>query len=207
LCSDTWCPLMRLLVEVLDTNHMATHQAVLAAFSSLSVNPFQLFLTYANARPQLTIFQNLLHRAVTYILYTLSSSPSPLIQYLFKDVDILGQTLAGCDLSQGDFLNGLSKRTLHGFYLNLASSIRCASESSPNAELISSLIQASNNASRWETFLKDVREYEEKNRGDDTGITPPPASNIVDTAKIDACDMPDQMVSNATQVRFRHQKI
>ncbi|VDN34480.1 unnamed protein product [Gongylonema pulchrum] len=71
-------------LKVLDTNHMATHQAVLAAFSSLSVNPFQLFLTYANARPQLTIFQNLLHRAVTYILYTLSSSPSPLIQYLFK---------------------------------------------------------------------------------------------------------------------------
>ncbi|VDN42509.1 unnamed protein product [Gongylonema pulchrum] len=95
---------------------------------------------------------------------------------------------------------------MHGFYLNLASSIRCASESSPNAELISSLIQASNNASRWETFLKDVREYEEKNRGDDTGITPPPASNIVDTAKIDACDMPDQMVSNATQLLAEYEQ-
>lgn len=84
MCSDAWCPLMRLLVLVLDTNHMATHQAVLAAFSSLSISPFKLFLTYINTRPQLILFQNLLHRAIAYILYTLSPSPSPLIQYLIK---------------------------------------------------------------------------------------------------------------------------
>lgn len=75
---------MRLLVLVLDTNHMATHQAILAAFSSHSISPLKLFLTYVNTRPQLTLFQNLLHRAIAYILYTLSPSPSPLIQYLIK---------------------------------------------------------------------------------------------------------------------------
>lgn len=84
LCSDAWCPLMRLLVLVLDTNHMATHQAVLAAFSSLSMSPFKIFLTYVNTRPQLTLFQNLLYRTIANILYTLSPSPSPLIQYLIK---------------------------------------------------------------------------------------------------------------------------
>lgn len=63
------------------------------------------------------------------------------IYNIFQDVDILGQTLAGCETSQGDFLHGLSKRTLHGFYMNLALSIRCAAGSSPNAEFISQLIQ------------------------------------------------------------------
>uniref|UniRef100_A0A915Q0Q5 Uncharacterized protein n=1 Tax=Setaria digitata TaxID=48799 RepID=A0A915Q0Q5_9BILA len=206
LCSDAWCPLMRLLVLVLDTNHMATHQAVLAAFSSLSINPFKLFLTYVNTRPQLTLFQNLLHRAIAYILYTLSSSPSPLIQYLIKDVDILRYTLAGCETSQADFLHGSSKRMLRGFYMNLASLIKCASESSHSAEFITQSIQASDEAARWESFLKEVKEYEEKNRGDDTGITPPPTSNVVDMAKIDACDVPEPMVSNATQLMDEYEQ-
>ncbi|VBB26352.1 unnamed protein product [Acanthocheilonema viteae] len=200
MCSDAWCPLMRLLVLVLDTNHMATHQAVLAAFSSLSISPFKLFLTYVNTRPQLTLFQNLLHRAIAYILYTLSPSPSPLIQYLIKDVDILGHILAGCETSQADFLHGSSKRMLHGFYMNLALLIKCASESSCNAECITQFIQASDQAARWEVFSKAIKEYEEKNRGDDTGITPPPTSNVLDTAKIDACDVPEPMVSSAAEL-------
>ncbi|EFO27431.2 hypothetical protein LOAG_01051 [Loa loa] len=206
VCSDAWCPLMRLLVLVLDTNHMATHQAVLASFSSLSMSPFKLFLTYINTRPQLILFQNLLHRAIAYILYTLSPSPSPLIQYLFKDVDILGHILAGCETSQTDFLHGSSKRMLHGFYMNLALLIKCASESSCNAECITQFIQASDQAACWEAFSKEIKEYEEKNRGDDTGITLPPASNVVDTAKIDACDVPEPMVSSAAELMDEYER-
>ncbi|MCP9262270.1 BMA-SAPS-1 [Dirofilaria immitis] len=190
LCSDAWCPLMRLLVLVLNTNHMATHQTVLTLFSSLSMSPFKLFLTYVNTRPHLTLFQNLLHRAVAYILYTLSSSPSPLIQYLIKDVDILGHTLAGCETLQADFLHGSAKRMLHGFYMNLASLIKSASENSCNAEFITQ-------------FIQGVRR---ENRGDDTGITPPPTSNIVDTAKIDACDVPEPMVSSAAELMDEYEQ-
>ncbi|VDO23116.1 unnamed protein product [Brugia timori] len=220
ICSDAWCPLMRLLVLVLDTNHMATHQAILAAFSSFSRSPFKLFLTYINTHPQLTLFQNLLHRAVAYILYTLSPSPSPLIQYLIKDVDILGHILAGYETSRDDFLQGSSKRMLHGFYMNLALLIKCASESSCNAGCITQLIQGrrsflnayayfgieSDQADYWEAFSEQIKEYEEKNRGDDTGITPPPASNIVDTAKIDACDVPEPMVSGAAELMDEYEQ-
>ncbi|CAG9533039.1 unnamed protein product [Cercopithifilaria johnstoni] len=206
ICSDAWCPLMRLLVLVLDTNHMATHQAVLAAFSSLSISPFKLFLAYVNTHPQLTLFQNLLHRAIAYILYTLSSSPSPLIQYLFKDVDILEHILAGSETSQADFLHGSSKRMLRGFYMNLALLIKCASESSCNAECIIQFIQASDQAARWEAFSNAIKEYEEKNRGDDTGITFPPTSNVLDTAKIDACDVPEPMVSSAAELMDKYEQ-
>uniref|UniRef100_A0AAF5PY12 Uncharacterized protein n=3 Tax=Wuchereria bancrofti TaxID=6293 RepID=A0AAF5PY12_WUCBA len=206
ICSDTWCPLMRLLVLVLDTNHMATHQAILAAFSSFSRSPFKLFLTYINTHPQLTLFQNLLHRAIAYILYTLSPSPSPLIQYLIKDVDILRHILAGYETSRDDFLHGSSKRMLHGFYMNLALLIKCASESSCNAGCITQLIQESDQAAYWEAFSEQIKEYEEKNRGDDTGITPPPSSNIVDTAKIDACDVPEPMVSGAAELMDEYEQ-
>ncbi|VDK73600.1 unnamed protein product [Litomosoides sigmodontis] len=206
MCSDAWCPLMRLLVLVLDTNHMATHQAVLAAFSSHSISPFKLFLTYVNTRPQLTLFQNLLHQTIAYILYTLSPSPSPLIQYLIKDVDLLGHILAGCETSQADFLHGSSKRILHGFYMNLALLIKCASESSCNAECITQFIQASDQAVRWEAFSKAIKEYEEKNRGDDTGIAFPPTSNVLDTAKIDACDVPEPMVSSAAELMDEYER-
>ncbi|VDM96057.1 unnamed protein product [Thelazia callipaeda] len=201
LCSDAWCPLMRLLVLVLDTNHLPTHQTLLAAFSSLSMNPFKLFLTYVNTRPQLTVFQNLLHRAVAYILFTHSSPSSPLIKYLIKDVDILKHTLAGCETSQADFLHGYSRRTLHSFYMNLASLIRSASESSVNAELITQLLQGTGQTNRWEALLKEVKNYEEKNRADDTGVTPPPASDVVDKARIDACDFPE-LLGETAQVYF-----
>lgn len=63
-----------------------------------------------------------------------------------------------------------------------------------------SALPASDQAVRWEAFSKAIKEYEEKNRGDDTGITFPPTSNILDTAKIDACDVPEPMVSSATEV-------
>lgn len=62
------------------------------------------------------------------------------------------------------------------------------------------LFLASDQATRWEAFSKVIKEYEEKNRGDDTGITPPPTSNVLDTAKIDACDVPEPMVSSAAEV-------
>lgn len=61
------------------------------------------------------------------------------------------------------------------------------------------MLIGSDQASCWEAFGKEINEFEEKNRSDDTGITLP-ASNIVDTAKIDACDVPEPMVSSAAEV-------
>lgn len=82
--SDSWCALMQLLVQVLNTNHTETHQAVLAAFSSFSINPMHLLFAAVFAHPLITIFHQQLARVVAFILYTASADPSPLIAYLIK---------------------------------------------------------------------------------------------------------------------------
>uniref|UniRef100_A0A9J2PLB6 Uncharacterized protein n=1 Tax=Ascaris lumbricoides TaxID=6252 RepID=A0A9J2PLB6_ASCLU len=139
--SDSWCALMQLLVQVLNTNHTETHQAVLAAFSSFSINPMHLLFAAVFAHPLITIFHQQLARVVAFILYTASADPSPLIAYLIKDVDVLGQILNAYDSSQSPSLEKLARMALRTFYINLAIVIRSARISSPNAATIDRLIR------------------------------------------------------------------
>ncbi|VDM45762.1 unnamed protein product [Toxocara canis] len=187
--SDAWYPLMQLLVQVLNTNHTETHQAVLAAFSSFLTNPFHLLFGAVLAHPLITVFHQQLARAIAFILYTASADPSPLIAYLIKDVDVLGQILNAYDSSQSSSLQKLARMTLRTFYINLAIVIRAARISSPNAATIDRLIKETEKESRWEEFLREVvAPYEEINKSDDVGAAT--AGVDVGMAKMENAEAP-----------------
>uniref|UniRef100_F1KU64 Serine/threonine-protein phosphatase 6 regulatory subunit 1 n=1 Tax=Ascaris suum TaxID=6253 RepID=F1KU64_ASCSU len=200
--SDSWCALMQLLVQVLNTNHTETHQAVLAAFSSFSINPMHLLFAAVFAHPLITIFHQQLARVVAFILYTASADPSPLIAYLIKDVDVLGQILNAYDSSQSPSLEKLARMALRTFYINLAIVIRSARISSPNAATIDRLIRETEKALRWDEFLKTVvTPYEEANRSDDVGAAT--AGVDVGSTKVDNTETPPiHVIAQQAAVEF-----
>uniref|UniRef100_A0A915BCM6 Uncharacterized protein n=1 Tax=Parascaris univalens TaxID=6257 RepID=A0A915BCM6_PARUN len=200
--SDSWCALMQLLVQVLNTNHTETHQAVLAAFSSFSINPMHLLFAAVFAHPLITIFHQQLARIVAFILYTASADPSPLIAYLIKDVDVLGQILNAYDSSQSPSLEKLARMALRTFYINLAIVIRSARISSPNASTIDRLIRETEKSLRWDEFLKTVvTPYEEANRSDDVGAAT--AGVDVGSTKVDSTEAPPiHVIAQQAAVEF-----
>lgn len=82
---ETWSLLLRVLLELCDTNHLPTHEKIVEQFEICN---FRKLFSLVWRHPRYSIFHGLLQRIVSYILYSSTQSLSPLITYLFKSMNL-----------------------------------------------------------------------------------------------------------------------
>uniref|UniRef100_A0A0N5B0B8 Serine/threonine-protein phosphatase 6 regulatory subunit 3-like n=1 Tax=Syphacia muris TaxID=451379 RepID=A0A0N5B0B8_9BILA len=160
-----WLYLTQLLVHLLNTNSVVTHEQIVQKFSTMTENPFKLLLRQVLLHPLLTIYQAYLRRCIAFILRTdPSSGPSPLISFLLKDSDLIGSIIKLYEDSLSEHLKPLCRRTLRTFSLASALILHQSRVDSANKELIGELINTSDAFYSWEGLINGpAQKFEDEN--------------------------------------------
>uniref|UniRef100_A0A0K0DG05 RNA polymerase I-specific transcription initiation factor RRN3 n=1 Tax=Angiostrongylus cantonensis TaxID=6313 RepID=A0A0K0DG05_ANGCA len=142
---ENWSYLLRVLIELCDTNHMETHILLEGQFKKCATG--KLF-SMVWRHPRSSILHSLLQRIIFFILYSSMESLSPLITYLFKP---------SCALPKLDL------QSLRTYHIHLALAIEQARKSSPNSQGIEELVQE---FPFWSEIMTNIEEWVSSNLPD-----------------------------------------
>ncbi|KHJ92993.1 hypothetical protein OESDEN_07106 [Oesophagostomum dentatum] len=148
---DTWYYILRVIVELCDTNFLPTHTTLLAHFEKCDVK--KLFLSVYRRR-KWSILHGLIQRIVSFVLFSVMEKPSPLTAFFFKNLNILEMVRYGvdpiCVLPKIDLY---SLRTHH---IHIVLAIEQARKSSQNKETVEELLK---DCKFWPEVVAKVDEW------------------------------------------------
>ncbi|KAJ1373981.1 hypothetical protein KIN20_036558 [Parelaphostrongylus tenuis] len=133
---ETWSYLLRVVVELCDTNHMETHVVLDEQLRKCATA--RLF-SLVWRHPRSSILHSLLERIVSLILYTSMESQSPLISYLFKTLDL--PSLARFGIQPRCVLSKIDLQSLRTYHIHLVLAVEQAQRNSPNSQGLQELVQ------------------------------------------------------------------
>ncbi|VDL75028.1 unnamed protein product [Nippostrongylus brasiliensis] len=126
---ETWFYLMRVLLELCDTNHVETHAKLVEQFEKCDMK--KLF-SLVWKQPRYSIFHGMLQRMVSFILYSNTDPLSPAVAYWFETLNLPEIIRFGieprCVLKKIDLF---SLRTHH---IHLALAVEQAMKNSPSSQ-------------------------------------------------------------------------
>ncbi|EGT44804.1 hypothetical protein CAEBREN_21129 [Caenorhabditis brenneri] len=159
-----WQPLLRLVIELCNTNYMSTHQKLTDAFQKL---PFVELINAAKKLPRASVLHSLLVKVVALLLHsTLASDElSPAAEYLLTDgglVKNIYDTATSFHTSSGDLI---ACSGLRSFNQNLGDAIKRAvsgplKRGTPHPKLVAIL----KSDKRWAELEDIVTNYNCKHR-------------------------------------------
>ncbi|KJH42152.1 SIT4 phosphatase-associated protein [Dictyocaulus viviparus] len=133
---ENWWYLLRLVIELCDTNHMDTHVILENQFKKCAAD--KLF-SVVWRHPRCSILHGLLQRIVSFILYSSMESQSPLIAYLFRTLELPRLLRFGiqprCSLPKIDL------QSLRTYHIHLILAIEQARKNSPNSIGLQNLVR------------------------------------------------------------------
>ncbi|RCN51865.1 hypothetical protein ANCCAN_01953 [Ancylostoma caninum] len=148
---ENWYYILRVIIELCDTNHPATHEALAQQFEKCDVK--KLFLSVWR-HPRCSILHGLVQRMVSFVLFSVLEKPSPLIACFLEKANLLQMVRYGvdprCVLPKVDLY---SLRTHH---IHIALAVEQARKTSSNKEAIEELIEA---CEFWPEVVTKVEEW------------------------------------------------
>ncbi|KAL6736431.1 hypothetical protein Aduo_006786 [Ancylostoma duodenale] len=148
---ENWYYLLRVIIELCDTNHPATHEALLQQFEKCDVE--KLFLSVWR-HPRCSILHGLVQRMVSFVLFSVMEKPSPLIAHFLQKVKLLQMVRYGVD--PRCILPKVDLYSLRTHHIHIALAIEQARKTSSNKEAIEELIEA---CEFWPEVVTKVEEW------------------------------------------------
>ncbi|VDL68008.1 unnamed protein product, partial [Nippostrongylus brasiliensis] len=189
---ETWFYLMRVLLELCDTNHVETHAKLVEQFEKCDMK--KLF-SLVWKQPRYSIFHGMLQRMVSFILYSNTDPLSPAVAYLFETLNLPEIIRFGieprCVLKKIDLF---SLRTHH---IHLALAVEQAMKNSPSSQGVRS---AAEKCPTWSIITALVDEWLSWNMPDPEVVNYP--AWIVDQLLSTSIDLQSTVLSDDAMDEF-----
>ncbi|XGW08923.1 hypothetical protein V3C99_011326 [Haemonchus contortus] len=148
---EVWSYILRLIIELCDTNHLETHVTLVEHFEK---SDMQKLFSLVWSHPRCSIFHGFLQRIVSFILFSSTQNESPAIAYLFKGLSLPEIIRSGID--PRCVLKKIDLFSLRSHHIHLALAVEQAMKTSSNARAVQKFIEE---FPFWQEIVAKVEEW------------------------------------------------